>query len=174
VAAPPRLRELLAALCRHEVDFVVVGGVAAVLEGVGMMTDDLDVLVDTREENLARVLAALDDLEAVYRDPGGRTLRPDARRLASFRLHLLDTRLGRLDLLRSLGPGERSYDDLLPRSRPYRIGELSIPVLELAAVIEAKEAADRPKDRAALPLLRQTLEERRSREGREPPPEDSG
>jgi hypothetical protein len=42
-------------------------------------------------------------------------------------------------------------------------------VLELAAVIEAKEAADRPKDRAALPLLRQTLEARRSRADLEPP-----
>jgi hypothetical protein len=169
MAAPPKLRDLLAVLCRHEVDFIVVGGVAAVLEGAGMMTDDLDVLIDTREANLGRILTALDDLEAVYRDPGGRALRPDADRLASFRLHLLDTRLGRLDLLRSLGPGERTYGDLLPRSGPYRIGDLVIPVLELAAVIEAKEAADRPKDRAALPLLRQTLEARRSRADLEPP-----
>jgi hypothetical protein len=163
VAGPPKLRELLATLAGYRVDLIVVGGVAAVLEGAGMMTDDLDVLVETSEPNVERLLAALDDLEAVYRDPAGRTLRPDAKRLGSFRLHLLDTRLGRLDLLRSLGPGKRTYADLVPRSRLYRIGELEIPVLELSAVIEAKEAADRPKDRAALPLLRRTLEELRSR-----------
>jgi hypothetical protein len=163
VAGPPKLRELLAALAGHEVEFIVVGGVAAVLEGAGMMTDDLDVLVETSEPNLERLLAALEDLEAVYRDPAGRPLRPDAERLGSFRLHLLDTRLGRLDLLRSLGPGERAYADLVPRSRLYRIGELEISVLELSAVIEAKEAAGRPKDRAALPLLRRTLEELRAR-----------
>jgi hypothetical protein len=163
VAGPPKLRELLAALAGHEVELIVVGGVAAVLEGAGLMTDDLDVLVETSEANLERLLAALEDLDAVYRDPAGRRLRPDAERLASFRLHLLDTRLGRLDLLRTLKPGERSYADLVRRSRTYRIGGLEIPVLELAAVIESKEAADRPKDRAALPLLRRTLEELRSR-----------
>lgn len=163
MAGPPKLRELLAALAGYQVDFIVVGGVAAVLEGAGMMTDDLDVLVNTSETNLERLLAALDDLEAVYRDPAGRTLRPTADRLASFRLHLLDTRLGRLDLLRSLKPGERTYVDLLPRSRVYRIGSLEVPVLDLASVIESKEAAGRPKDRAALPLLRRTLEELRSR-----------
>ena len=151
----------------------MVGGVAAVLEGAGMMTDDLDVLVDTSETNVTRLLTALDDLAAVYRDPGGRSLRPNAERLSSFRLHLLDTRLGRLDLLRSLGPGERTYQDLLQRSRTYRIGELEVPVLELAAVIEAKEAADRPKDRAALPLLRQTLDELRSRGALDPPADES-
>lgn len=172
MAAPPKLRELLAALRGHEVDFIVVGGVAAVLEGAGMMTDDLDILVDTGEANLGRLLTALDDLEAVYRDPAGRSLRPDAERLSSFRLHLLDTRLGALDLLRSLGPGERSYTDLLPRSRRYRLGQIEVPVLELAAVIEAKEAADRPKDRAALPLLRRTLEELRSRERSDASPDD--
>jgi hypothetical protein len=163
VAGPPKLRELLAALSGHRVEFIVVGGVAAVLEGVGMMTDDLDVLVETSEANVERLLAALEDLEAIYRDPAGRSLRPDAERLASFRLHLLDTRLGRLDLLRTLKPGERSYAELVSRSRVYRIGGLEIPVLELAAVIESKEAADRPKDRAALPLLRRTLEELQAR-----------
>lgn len=173
MAAPPKLRELLASLCDHHVDFIVVGGVAAVLEGVGMMTDDLDVLIDTSAANVRRLLTALDDLEAVYRDPAGRSLRPDAERLSSFRLHLLDTRLGRLGLLCSLKPDERSYDDLLPRSRRYRIGALEIPVLELAAVIEAKEAADRPKDRAALPLLRQTLAELRSRRALAPPRDES-
>lgn len=172
MAGPPKLRELLATLAGHEVEFMVVGGVAAVLEGAGMMTEDLDVLVETSEANLGRLLEALDDLEAVYRDPAGRRLRPDAERLESFRLHLLDTRLGRLDLLRSLGPGERTYADLLPRSRIYRIGELEVPVLELSAVIEAKEAADRPKDRAALPLLRRTLEELRSKRRRQGEPPD--
>lgn len=76
MAAPPKLRELLATLCRHEVAFLVVGGVAAVLEGAGMMTDDLDVLVDTSETNVTRLLTALDDLAAAYRDPGGRSRRP--------------------------------------------------------------------------------------------------
>lgn len=163
VAGPPKLRDLLAALAGHRVDFIVVGGVAAVLEGAGMMTDDLDVLVETSEPNVERLLAALDDLDAVYRDPAARTVRPTEELLASFRLHLLDTRLGRLDLLRSVGPGERTFADLVPRSRLYRIGELEVSVLELSAVIEAKEAADRPKDRAALPLLRRTLEELRAR-----------
>ena len=73
-----RFDELLRILCRHEVEFLVVGGVAAILQGSPLTTDDLDVVYSSSEDNTARLAAALADLEATYLDPaaGGSSRTP--------------------------------------------------------------------------------------------------
>ncbi len=147
---------LLRALLRHRVDFFVVGGVAAQLEGAPILTFDLDVLYDKTPENLDRLLAVLEELKAHYRDPAGRHIEPDMEKLKTFRTHLLLTELGALDVLSAIGNG-LTYQDLAGRIVPYELGEMRVQVLELAAVIESKEQANRDKDRAVLPVLRQTL-----------------
>jgi len=147
---------LLRVLLRHGVDFIVVGGVAAQLEGAPILTLDLDVLYDKAPGNIGRLLAALRELKARYRDPAGRRIEPDAEKLQTLRTHLLLTELGALDVLDAIGNG-RTYQDLESRAIGYELGELRVRVLDLAAVIESKEQANREKDRAALPVLRQTL-----------------
>ncbi len=151
-----RFLGLLRTLLRHEVEFFVVGGVAAQLEGAPILTFDLDVLYDKAPENLARLLAALRELKARYRDPAGRHIEPDMEKLATLRIHLLLTDLGALDVLGSIGNG-LTYRDLVGRTLAFELGEARVLVLELAAVIETKEQANRDKDRAVLPVLRQTL-----------------
>ncbi len=147
---------LLRTLLRHGVEFFVVGGVAAQLEGAPIVTFDLDVLFDKSPENLSRLLAALREINARYRDPAGRHIEPDLEKLATMRLHLLVTDLGPLDVLGSIGDG-LGYQDLVDRTVVFELGEERVLVLELAAVIETKEQANRDKDRAMLPVLRQTL-----------------
>jgi hypothetical protein len=151
-----RFLGLLRALHRHEVDFFVVGGVAAQLEGAPILTLDLDILYDKTAENIDRLLAALQELKARYRDPAGRHIEPDRSKLETMRLHLFLTELGALDVLASIGNG-LTYQDLASRTVLYELGEMQVRVLELAAVIETKEQANREKDRAVLPVLRQTL-----------------
>ncbi len=126
------------------------------LEGAPILTLDLDVLIDLSPQNLDRVIAALGELKAHYRDPAGRWIEPDAAKLATLRMHLLLTDLGALDLLTCIGPG-LAYADLRERIIGYQLGDDRVQVLALDAVIEAKEFADRPKDHAVLPVLRQTL-----------------
>ncbi|MDP9120659.1 MAG: hypothetical protein M3O15_04710 [Acidobacteriota bacterium] len=147
---------LLRALLRHEVAFCVVGGVAAQLAGAPILTLDLDILYETTPENLRRLLALLMEIHAHYRDPAGRSIEPDLSRLETMKLHLLLTDFGALDLLASIGAGQ-TYQDLLSRTEVYELGGLDVRVLDLAAVIETKEYANRDKDRAVLPVLRQTL-----------------
>jgi hypothetical protein len=151
-----RFLGLLRVLLRHEVDFLIVGGVAAQLEGVPILTLDLDVLYDKAPENLDRLLAALRELKAHYRDPAGRHIEPDREKLATMRMHLLLTDLGALDVLAAIGAG-LTYQDLRGRTVTYDLAGARVRVLELAAVILTKEQANRDKDRAALPILRQTL-----------------
>ena len=155
---PPKFREALESLARHEVEFIVVGGVAAVLCGAPISTFDLDLVHARDPENVARLVAALRDLDARYRDPAGRILRPDPASLAGEGHHLLMTRCGPLDVLGRIGAGE-GYAELLADSAPRPLGDMSVRVLGLAALIRTKAAAGRPKDHAVLAILRRTLEE---------------
>lgn len=149
--------ELLETLAAHEVDFIVVGGVAAVLEGAPVTTLDLDILYDTRSDNLERLLAALRDLHARFRDPAEREIHPDLERLRTLRMGLLHTDLGPLDILSRIGDDE-AFGELLEASVEHRVGDLRLRVLSLAKLIEIKEQTGRDKDRAILPVLRRTLE----------------
>ena len=156
----PDLLALLRALSRHGVEHVVVGGVAAILEGAPISTLDLDIVYRVEDANLHRLQALLTDLEARYRDPAGREIEATVERLRTNRVNLLQTREGLLDAMQEIGAGW-SYDDLLSRTHIRRVGELEVQILDLASVIESKQAAGRDKDAAMLPVLEQTLEMRR-------------
>ena len=59
---------------------------------------------------------------------------------------------------------DRTYDDLLPHTSEYEIDPgITVRVLDLDMLIQTKEELGREKDRAALPLLRRTLEQKRKR-----------
>lgn len=153
---------LLRALVDGDVAFIVVGGVAAILEGAPLSTFDVDVVYGLEDGNVEKLLAVLDGLNAVYRDPAGRKILPTAERLGTQRVNLLRTRLGDLDVLQEIGHGWR-YADLQGRSHQELVGDLRLAVLDLSAIIESKEVAGRPKDQLMLPTLRRTLELRQRR-----------
>ncbi len=155
----PRFRDALETLARHGVELVVVGGVAAVLNGAPISTLDLDIVHARSEGNLDRLLAALTELDARYRDLTGRVLRPEREALAGEGHHLLITSCGPLDVLGQIGDRLR-YEDLLPETIERRLGAYTFRVLDLAALIRTKEQAGRDKDRAVLAILRRTLRER--------------
>lgn len=142
-------------------EFLIVGGVAAVLQGAPINTFHLDVVHSTDPANVSRVLAALEELDAIYRAQPDLRLRPNASHLSSGAHQLLITRLGLLDLLGSIG-NDRTYRDLLANTTELHAGPaLLVKVLDLETQIAIKEEVGGEKDRAALPILRRTLEERR-------------
>lgn len=159
-----RLAELLRALVRHRVEFVLVGGGAAVLAGAAFTTEDLDVVPSFEPENLDRLIGALEELDARYLDPAGRRIAPTRERLESHRLNLLRTSLGRLDVLHRVEPG-LDFRQLVERSSWVEVEELRIRTLDLDALIESKEATGRDKDRAHLLILRELQRLHRARDG---------
>ena len=106
----------LAALVRRLVDgrveFIVVGGAAAVLHGAMVTTQDLDIVPQLTPQNLARLEAVLAELDAVIREPGERRLRPDAGLLAMGGQVLLRTTDGPMDIIGRLHDG-RGFEALL-------------------------------------------------------------
>jgi hypothetical protein len=155
---------MLAVLVRHHVRFVVIGGVAARLRGAPLLTQDVDVAPDTEPANLTRLAEALQELEARLRtaaEPEGVVFPLDPSLLSSASIWNLVTRFGDLDLV--MAPeGTAGYRDLVRDAEEMKVAlepPLVVAVASLADVIRSKEAAGREKDRAALPLLRRTLEE---------------
>jgi len=145
------------------VELIVVGMAAGVLRGAPVTTIDLDIVHRRSPQNVARLLSVLGDLDAVYRhDP--RRLRPAESHLSSPGHQLLVTTLGQLDCLGSVGV-DQSYEDLVPRAPELDLGDgFVVRVIDLPTLIELKQEAGRPKDLAALPVLRATLAESRRRE----------
>jgi hypothetical protein len=163
VPGTPQLKftAILLELGRHNVDFIVVGGVAAVLEGAPVNTFDLDVVHSREQTNIARILKALDSLQAIYRTQPARALKPDASHLSSSGHQLLMTRFGPLDVLGSIGR-LHGYEDLLPHTTELELGKgLRVRVLNLEKLIAIKEETGGEKDAATLPILRRTLQEKR-------------
>jgi predicted nucleotidyltransferase len=152
----PKFIEILKVLSRHGVDFILVGGVAAILEGAPISTFDLDIVFLRTAENMERLLAALEDLDARYLDPAGRHIVPDADKLASLRTHRLVTAFGPVDVMETIGKG-LAYSDLAADTRLSEVDAVRVRVLGLETIILSKEQANRDKDRATLPILRRTL-----------------
>ena len=151
---------ILKTLRSHGVDFVVVGGVCAVLHGAPLATFDLDVVHSREPHNLARLMAALEELNVHYRIPGRRDKKPGPSHLASAGHQLLMTRFGPLDLLGTIGQGH-DYGQLLHETVELEIGGgLNVRVLSLESLVKTKEETGQEKDRAVLPLLCQLLEEK--------------
>jgi len=160
VATKTDFLAILQTMAGRDVDYIVVGGVAAVLQGAPVATFDLDLVHSREPENLNRLLAALDFLEARYRTLGAETARPTYSHLVSPGHQLLMTRWGPLDLLGTIGEAQ-GYSELLDRTVTLGAGQdLSVQVLDLSTLIQLKEQLANDKDRAILPILRRTLEEK--------------
>jgi len=147
------IETLLGRLADHDVAFIVVGGVAAILHGSARVTYDLDVVYARDPENLEALAAALADLNPYLRDaPPGLPFTLDAATLAHGLNFTLSTDRGPLDLLGEI-VGGGTYEDLLPTSRRVDLGFGEFRVLELEKLIDVKRAAGRPKDLEAIAEL---------------------
>lgn len=158
---------IMTVLERHEVRYVVVGGIAAQIAGAPVVTGDLDITPARDRENLVRLAAALTELGAriaVEDDPSEIEIALDADTIAGFSSLATSTPYGRLDIV-LLPTGTKGYDDLARHATRELVTDegLVVPVAALADVVRSKAAAARPKDIAQLPLLREALEEIRRR-----------
>ncbi len=159
---------ILAALERRGVLYAVIGGLAAVIQGAPTVTFDVDITPETTVENMDRLSHALRDLDARVRTadiPEGLRFDHTGQSLSEVSVWSLTTTYGNLDI--SLKPaGTEGYGDLVDRLVHITVMSVDVPVAALEDVIRSKEAANREKDQATLPLLRRTLEEIRRQQGR--------
>ena len=172
--SPERLVEVLS---RHGVEYLVVGGLAARAYGASRETKDFDCLVRRAKENLDRLAAAMRELNARLRVQGlsdaeaaQLPMKIDAVALNAIEISTWRTDAGDLDVLVDI-PGRygrrRQYDDLVANAHVLQYSGMVVRVAGLDDIIASKEWANRPKDREALPELRE-LRDRAPREQRPP------
>jgi hypothetical protein len=149
VDRPLDLGELIAALARHGVDYVVIGGVAAQVHGHRRTTMDLDLTPDPSPENLRRLSAALTELEARPRDAG-----------AKEEAEILVTRHGQIHVLKE-PKGARGFDQMRERALVVDLDGNEVAIVALDDLIRMKRAAGRPADLDDIAALTEVERQKR-------------
>jgi hypothetical protein len=148
------LSQLVQRLCDAEVEFVIVGGFAALLHGSTLVTRDLDICAVLSRSDVAKLRTALRDLNPRHRLTSQKlsfldTPDPDV----DVRNLYLETEFGTVDILSSiLGVGD--FDRVRSASIEIELFGRRCRVISIEDLIHAKEALGRDKDLLAAKELR--------------------
>ncbi len=151
-------RALVRVLVAHDVEFAVVGGLAGVMQGAPIHTQDLDILYSLIAPNPERLLSAVEELQASFWGDS-RNLRPGLSHMESRGHKLLATCYGRMDCLATI-EDSTTFEDVRDHLDWMDLDGTPVRVLSLPRLIEVKRKLMRPKDQLALLQLEATLEER--------------
>jgi len=139
------LAELLEALAQSGLEVVLIGNTAAILHGVPVMTQDVDLMVRDHprlDEKLKQFAKAFGVRLTRPYEPTSQVVRAVGRPVM-------------VDFVRALS-SRKSFASIRSRAAKVRIGNRMVWVASLEDVIAAKEAAGRPKDNATLEILKLT------------------
>jgi predicted nucleotidyltransferase len=168
------LEKILPVLVQQQVQFIIVGGVAAVIYGSAHLTSDLDICYGRSKDNLGRLVKALTpynpELRLGEKQQEGLARLPFIWDLQTLRNGLnftLRTDLGDIDLLGEI-TGIGQYEQVAQGATSISIYGVECLVISLEKLINAKQAAGRAKDLLILPELKGLLEiQQRSQEDQE-------
>lgn len=150
------LSAILEGLIKARVDFILVGGLAAVVQGAPVTTMDVDIVHDQSPENITKLFKFLESVDAIHRRPDNKVIKPNKDDISGMGHALFTTRLGPLDVLAVIEEG-KSYKDLLEHAVEIEFRGHTIRVLDLKMLIQFKRASRDPEDRQRLPVLEETL-----------------
>ncbi|MGH2922561.1 MAG: hypothetical protein ACRDKH_00825 [Solirubrobacterales bacterium] len=139
---------VIAALGDHEVDYIVIGGFAAIVHGARRLTHDLDIIIDRRLANCRRLIATLAALGAEHRVSSGRWAKLSANadpKWIAAENRFFDTTAGGVDVWNRMR-GVPSWKEARPRAIEAEAFGHTVPVLDKDSLIASKLAAGRDKD----------------------------
>jgi hypothetical protein len=159
--APLDPERLFTTLARHGVEYVLIGALAARLQGFPRLTADADLTPARDHENLERLAAALRELDArVYTEsvPEGLPFDVSAAMLSRAELWNLATDAGRVDLA-FVPAGTEGFEDLRGGALRFRVYGVELLAASLSDIARSKRAADRPQDRQDVLIIEEMLRE---------------
>jgi predicted nucleotidyltransferase len=157
------LKALLERLLAHDIDFVLIGGFAAVVHGSTLVTQDLDICAAITEPQIAKLREALKDLNPRHRMNRAANLSflDHPRDLRGVQNIYLETELGILDILSKAEPAGE-FEAIKSRSCEISLYGYKCRVISIEDLILVKEAMRRPKDLQAAEELRLILSKSKS------------
>jgi len=150
------LSSLLKKLRNARVEFILVGGLAAVAQGAPITTFDLDIVHRRTDKNIKRLFKFLQSVNAYQRRPDDKVISIDAMDFHGQGHQLLITDLGPLDVLSTIEK-KMGYDELLPLAAEIELGGKQIRVLGLESIISLKNDTTDPQERYRLQIYKDTL-----------------
>lgn len=139
-------KQLIPLLAGAEIEFIIIGGVAANVHGSARLTKDLDIVYRRTNENILRIVQTLAPLKPYLRGaPPGLPFKLDLETMKRGLNFTLTTSLGDIDLLGEI-TGGGNYENLLTNSVTIELFGVSCLCLNLEQLIASKRAAGRPKD----------------------------
>lgn len=158
-----RMKEILSLLKANSVNYVLIGGMAAIAQGSAYLTNDVDICYAREKQNLENLVMALKPLHPYLRGaPKDLPFICDAKTLQNGLNFTLSTDVGDIDLLGEVkGVGE--YNEVVKRSERFQIYDIECYILTLEGLIMSKKAVGRPKDLRLLTELEALLQIRDSK-----------
>lgn len=149
------LNLLLKTLLAHNLDFIMVGGFAAVVHGSSRVTKDLDITMLMSPENIDNLRLALKDLEPRHRmNPSHKpSFLDEPKNLSDIKNIYLETNAGILDVV-TLDKEFGSFEELKSRAMTVSLFGYNCLVISLDDLIRIKEKMSRPKDLIVLEELK--------------------
>ena len=148
------LSELMRRLIVSNVEFVLVGGFAAVAHGVTLVTRDVDICCRFTETNLMRIQKAFTDLHPVHRPRTDLPLNLTPEQCKTLKNLYVKTDLGNVDCLSEiLGVGD--FDEVFRQATEVELPSGKCRILNIDQLIRAKEAMNREHDRITVKHLRE-------------------
>jgi hypothetical protein len=157
--APLDPERIVTVLAKHGVPYVLIGALAARLQGFPRVTADADITPSDDRENLEKLAAAVRELGArVCTDgvPEGLAFDWTASALARAVIWNLVTSAGRLDI--GFRPsGTDGYDDLSEGAIRFEVFGVDLDAARLEDIVRSERAAHRPQDRQDVIVLEEML-----------------
>jgi hypothetical protein len=150
------LNAILEGLIEADVKFILVGGLAAVVQGAPVTTMDVDIVHQQSNENVAKLFTFLNSISAFYRRPDDKIIKPKKKDLLGTGHALFTTSSGPLDVLAVIEEG-KGFKELIGHTVEIEFRGHIIHVLDLEVLVELKRASKDFKDKQRLPVLEETL-----------------
>ena len=150
------LNAILEGLIKADIKFILVGGLATVIQGAPVTTMDVDIVHEQSPENITKLFTFLNSISAFYRRPDDKIMKPKKEDLLGVGHALFTTSLGPLGVLAVIEEG-KAFEDLVEHTVEIEFRGHIIHVLDLEVLIELKRKSKDFKVRQRLPVLEETL-----------------
>ena len=150
------LSALLEGLINAGIEFILVDGLAAVVQGAPITTMDVEIVHRQTADNIDKLLDFLKSIGAYHRLLDDKIIEPNPEHISGRGHALFTTRFGPLDVLAVIEEGQ-SYEDLIDYTVEIEFRGYTIHVLDLEILVKLKKSSKDPKDNQRLPVLEETL-----------------